>query len=56
MGRKNFTQCTLRYRCTQHRESNVSKAYPSNLSRYQYERLSDVIPEAKPSPTLFSQN
>jgi transposase len=26
----------------------MSKAYPSNLSRTQYEFLSDMIPEAKP--------
>jgi transposase len=26
----------------------MSKAYPSNLSRAQYEFLSDLIPEAKP--------
>lgn len=26
----------------------MSKAYPSNLSRAQYEFLSDMIPEAKP--------
>lgn len=26
----------------------MGKAYPSNLTRFQYELLSDMIPEAKP--------
>ena len=28
--------------------SDMSKAYPSNLTRDQYEFLSELIPEAKP--------
>jgi len=44
---RKLTQCKLRI-CTQHRESVMSKAYPSNLTRAQYELLSEMIPKAKP--------
>ena len=33
---------------TQHRKSDMSKAYPSNLTRAQYEFLSDMVPEPLP--------
>jgi len=47
VGSKKAHQCKLRICSTQHRES-VSKAYPSNLTRAQYELLSEMIPKAKP--------
>ncbi|AUB41674.1 Transposase [Nostoc flagelliforme CCNUN1] len=31
----------------QHRESSMSKAYPSNLTYAQYQFLSEMLPEAK---------
>jgi len=37
----------MRIDSTQHRESYMSKAYPSNLLRPQYDILSDLIPEPK---------
>jgi len=45
---RKLTQCKLRICSTQHRESVMSKAYPSNLTRAQYELLSEMIPKAKP--------
>ncbi len=42
-----LSQFKLRIDSTQHRESYISKAYPSNLTRAQYEFLSDMIPEPK---------
>jgi len=47
VGSKKAHQCKLRICSTQHRESVMSKAYPSNLTRAQYE-LSEMIPKAKP--------
>jgi len=48
LGSKKAHQCKLRICSTQHRESVMSKAYPSNLTRAQYELLSEMIPKAKP--------
>jgi len=38
----------LRISSTQHRESKMSKVYPSNLTPAQYQYLSPLIPEPKP--------
>ncbi len=50
MGRlvKKLIQCTLRIEIPQHRESYMSKAYPSNLTLEQFELLNDLLPEPKP--------
>ena len=45
---KKLTRCKLRITSTQHRASDMSKAYPSNLTLNQFELLLDLIPDPKP--------
>jgi Transposase and inactivated derivatives len=47
-GGKKLTQYKLQIETHSTERANKSKAYPSNLSRAQYEFLSEFFPDAKP--------